>query len=158
MRGSGAPDMPIPPLDDESILLGAHARDWREAVRLAGSALERGGRATGQYAEEMVRMVEEHGPYIVISPGLALAHARPGPSVRADGLGVVILDTPVEFGHPYNDPVSVVLGLAVATPANHLTMVASLANAFDDPEATDRLAAATTADEVRAILAAGEAT
>jgi ascorbate PTS system EIIA or EIIAB component len=144
--------MAIPSLDDQSILLGAKARDWREAVRLAGTALERGGRTTRQYAEEMVRMIEEHGPYVVISPGLALAHARPGPSVKSDGLGVVILETPVEFGHPYNDPVKIVLGLAVATPDRHLTMVAGLANAFDDPATTERLAAATSADEVRSIL------
>ena len=44
-------------------------------------------------------MVDEHGPYIVIAPGLALAHARPGPEVLADGLAVVTLAEPVPFGH-----------------------------------------------------------
>ena len=39
----------------------------------------------------MIRMIEEHGPYVVIAPGLALAHARPGPEVLADGLSVVTL-------------------------------------------------------------------
>jgi hypothetical protein len=40
----------------------------------------------------MIRMIEEHGPYVVIAPGLALAHARPGPDVLADGLAVVTLE------------------------------------------------------------------
>jgi ascorbate PTS system EIIA or EIIAB component len=144
--------MTMPAIDDESVLLGVHARDWREAVRLAGRGLERGGRTTKHYADEMVRMVEEHGPYIVIAPGLALAHARPGPSVRADGLSVVVLDEPVEFGHPYNDPVRIVIGLAVVSPGEHLAMVATLANALDDRSAIERLGAAATADEVRGIL------
>lgn len=146
--------MSLPPLDDAAILLGARARDWREAVRLAGAGLERAGKSSLQYADEMVRMIEEHGPYVVISPGLALAHARPGPSVKADGLSVVVLAEPVPFGHPYNDPVRVVLGLAVATPDRHLAMVAGLANAFNDADTTERLAAAGDEDAVRAILGA----
>ncbi|WBU36813.1 PTS sugar transporter subunit IIA [Homoserinibacter sp. YIM 151385] len=146
--------MTLPGLADDGILLGARARDWREAVRLAGAGLERSGLARRQYADEMVRMIEEHGPYVVISPGLALAHARPGPSVLGDGLSVVVLDEPVAFGHPYNDPVRVVLGLAVATPERHLQLVADIANVFNDSTATQHLAEAADADAVRAILGA----
>ena len=97
-------------------------------------------------------MIVEHGPYVVIAPGLALAHARPGPEVLRDGLAVVTLSTPVDFGHPHNDPVQVVLGLAVHSPEHHLPMVAELANLFNDSDAVERLAEAATADQVRAIL------
>jgi PTS system ascorbate-specific IIA component len=102
----------------------------------------------------MVRMIDEHGPYIVVAPGLALAHARPGPEVATDGLAVVTLANPVEFGHPYNDPVRVVLGVAAASNESHLQLVAELANIFNDSDAVDRLARATSPDEVRGILGA----
>src|SRR5690606_22556894 len=105
--------MPLPPLTADGVPIGAEAADWREAVRLAGSALSRSGATTPAYSDEMIRMIDEHGPYVVIAPGLALAHARPGPSVLADGLAVVTLATPVAFGHPHNDPVGVILGLAL---------------------------------------------
>ena len=104
--------MSLPPLPDAGVQLGATAADWRAAVGLAGAALARTGAAEPSYADEMVRMIDEHGPYVVIAPGLALAHARPGPEVLSDGLSVVTLATPVTFGHPHNDPVRVVLGLA----------------------------------------------
>jgi PTS system ascorbate-specific IIA component len=146
--------MPLPPLPESAILLGAHADDWRAAVRLAGSALAASGAAKPAYADEMIRMIEEHGPYVVIAPGLALAHARPGPEVLRDGLAVVTLATPVAFGHPHNDPVQVVLALAVHSPENHLSMVAELANLFNDSDAVERLAEAGTADQVRVILGA----
>ncbi len=149
--------MPLPPLVDDAVDLGIRVDGWRDAVLRAGAALERSGSARAEYAAEMVRMIEEHGPYVVISPGLALAHARPGPAVLADGLAVVTLVEPVEFGHPHNDPVRVVLGLAVHTPDRHLAMVAELANAFNDADTTERLAAATTPDEVREILGRGTA-
>ena len=146
--------MPLPPMPDAAVRLGRSAADWREAVRLAGRALEDSGATTAVYADEMVRMIEEHGPYVVISPGLALAHARPGPSVLADGLSVVTLERPVPFGHPHNDPVQVVLGLAVRSPDRHLSLIADLANAFDVADTTARLAAAADADAVRSILGA----
>jgi PTS system ascorbate-specific IIA component len=146
--------MALPPLPDTAIQLGATAADWRAAVELAGACLTRAGAAEPGYADEMVRMIDEHGPYVVIAPGLALAHARPGPEVLGDGLAVVTLSTPVDFGHPHNDPVQVVLALAVHSPEHHLGMVAELANLFNASDAVERLAAAQTCEQVRAILGA----
>jgi PTS system ascorbate-specific IIA component len=144
--------MSLPPLAPEAIAIGIEVDDWRGAVLAAGSALAAAGIARAGYGNEMVRMIEEHGPYVVIAPGLALAHARPGPEVIADGLAVVTLATPVNFGHPYNDPVSVVLGLAVASGDAHIALVAELANVFNDSSAVAELAAATSVDQVQAIL------
>jgi PTS system ascorbate-specific IIA component len=144
--------MPLPPLLESAIILGADAADWQAAVRLAGRALADSGAARPVYADEMIRMIDEHGPYVVIAPGLALAHARPGPEVLADGLAVVTLATPVAFGHPHNDPVSVVLGLAISSAAAHLESVAQLANVFNDSTAIADLARATTTTEVLQIM------
>ena len=148
--------MPLPPLTETGIVLGADAADWRAAVRLAGSALTAVGSARAGYSDEMIRMIEEHGPYVVIAPGLALAHARPGPDVIGDGLAVVTLREPVDFGHPHNDPVRVVLGLAILRVESHLASVAAIANIFNDSDAVSALAAATSADEVLAIMGAAE--
>lgn len=144
--------MTLPPLPESAIQIGAEAADWRAAVTLAGDALVRSGAARPGYAGEMIRMIEEHGPYVAIAPGLALAHARPGPEVVADGLSVVTLATPVSFGHPHNDPVCVVLGLAIATADEHLAAVAAVANIFNDSTAIADLAGATSAAEVQRIM------
>ncbi len=146
--------MPLPPLPATAIILGAHAHDWCTAVRLVGMALVASGAAKPGYADEMIRMIEEHGPYVVIAPGLALAHARPGPDVLADGIAVATLATPVAFGHPHNDPVSVVLGLAIADASNHLATVAAIANLFNDSRAIEELRAATSVAEVQKIMGA----
>ena len=147
--------MSLPPLPESAIVIGAHAADWRAAVTLAGEALATSGAAKPGYSREMIRMIEEHGPYVVIAPGLALAHARPGPAVLADGLAIVTLAEPVNFGHPHNDPVSVVLGLAIKSADAHLKAVANLANVFNDSNAIQALAAATSVAEVQAIMAGG---
>lgn len=144
--------MALPELVDTAIVLRADAADWRAAVRLAGAALVASGSTTPGYSDEMIRMIEEHGPYVVIAPGLALAHARPGADVLSDGLAVVTLATPVNFGHPHNDPVNVVLGLALRGREGHLESIADLANVFNDSTAIADLTAASTPDEVRRIM------
>ena len=144
--------MALPPLPTEAIEIGAVVEDWRAAVSLAGDALVRSGAAKAGYAGEMIRMIEEHGPYVVIAPGLALAHARPGPDVLADGLAIIVLSEPVALGHPHNDPVRVVLAIAIAKAGEHLAAVAGLANIFNDSTAIADLAAATTPEEVQRIM------
>jgi len=144
--------MSLPPLPESAIEISAFAADWRSAVALSGEALARSGAAKPGYADEMIRMIEDHGPYIVIAPGLALAHARPGPQVLNDGLSIVTLKHPVRFGHAHNDPVRVVLGLAITEPGAHLAAVAAVANIFNDSSAIDQLAAAETAAEVQRIM------
>jgi ascorbate PTS system EIIA or EIIAB component len=144
--------MSLPPLPAQAIALGVEVDDWQGAVRAAGEALAVAGIAKPSYADEMIRMIDEHGPYVVIAPGLALAHARPGPEVLKDGIAVVTLATPINFGHPYNDPVSVVLALAVDASDAHVALVAELANLFNDSSAITDLAAATTVDEVQRIF------
>lgn len=144
--------MSLPPLPESAIEIGVSAKDWRAAVALSGEALARSGAAHPGYAHEMIRMIEDHGPYVVIAPGLALAHARPGPQVIANGLSIVTLKEPVRFGHAHNDPVRVVLGLAITEAGAHLAAVAAVANIFNDSSAIDQLAAATTPAEVQRIM------
>ena len=146
--------MSLPAVPADAISLGVRVDDWRGAVRAAGAALTAAGIAEPAYADEMIRMIEEHGPYVVIAPGLALAHARPGPAVLKDGIAVVTLATPVDFGHPYNDPVSVIVALAVASSEAQIALVAELANVFNDSTAIADLEAAETVDDVRRILGA----
>ncbi|MBX3194025.1 MAG: PTS sugar transporter subunit IIA [Microbacteriaceae bacterium] len=145
----------LPPLPDDGVQLGATAATWQDAVRLAAAGLARTGAATPAYADEMIRMIDDHGPYVVVAPGLALAHARPGPEVLRDGLSVVTLATPVAFGHPHHDPVRVIVGLA-AGYATHLPVIAALANVFNDTDAVGALADAPSAAEVRTLLGAPE--
>jgi PTS system ascorbate-specific IIA component len=142
----------VPPLPLDAVEVGATVADWREAVRLAGALLERSGATRPDYADDMIRMIEQHGPYVVIAPGLALAHARPGPAVLADGLSIVTLATPVPFGHPHHDPVRIVVGLAVAAPTGHITAVAGLANVLDHADTIALLAEAESPEQVLEIM------
>ncbi|GAB3521004.1 PTS sugar transporter subunit IIA [Arthrobacter monumenti] len=135
-----------------SITTNVTASDWMEAIRLAGSGLVAGGVATDDYTDQMIAAVEEHGPYIVIAPGVALAHARPSEAVLKEGLSWVSLASPIEFGHKANDPVSLVIGLAALNHTSHIELLKAIAAVLSNPAARRRLDAATSKEEVRSIL------
>ena len=140
-----------------SLAVAVTASDREAAIRASGQLLVESGRVTADYIDQMVAAVEEFGPYIVIAPGIALAHARPSESVLATGLSLAVLASPVEFGS-HNDPVNLVFGLAAVDHDSHLTVLAELAERLSDEHFVNKLINASTNDQLGALLAteAGE--
>ncbi len=139
-------------LPNTSFQLDGHADDWREAIRLAGQRLTSSGFATIAYTDEMIAAVEQHGPYMVIAPGLALAHSRPSPAVLKTGMSWVRLVSPVEFGHAQNDPVSLVIGLAAVDETEHIDVLAMLSRSLGDQSKRAALDNAQSPAEIRSLL------
>ena len=136
----------------DAIRIGARARDWRAAVRVCGDALVASGATDPAYTDEMIATVEQLGPYIVIAPGIALAHSRPSPAVHRAGVSLVTLATPVEFGHRQNDPVTLVVGLAALDDEGHVTALATLAEFLADEQRRTALLAAPDPEAVRLLI------
>ena len=145
--GPGAPRRP--PL--VTAKAGVRADDWREAVREAASALVAVGAAGAGYPDACIRVVEENGPYIVLTKGLALVHARPEDGGLAVGVGATRLATPVEFGHPGNDPVDLLLAFCTPDADSHVGTLSGLARALSGGLA-DRLRAAPGEDDLARTL------
>jgi PTS system ascorbate-specific IIA component len=114
-------------LTAEQIRLQIAAPDWRAAVRSAGELLELAGVCEPRYVEAMIAAVERLGPYMVLAPGIALAHARPEDGVLKPGLSIVTLATPVAFGSPENDPVRLVIAFGGVDHTSHIGMLQELA-------------------------------
>ena len=128
-------------LSPESIVLDASAADWCDAIQQAGSLLENAGHCTPDYTQSMIDTVAHNGPYIVLTPGLALAHARPSAAVQS-----------TSFGHPKNDPVSIVIALAAADKTQHLDALSSLSTVLANSTRRAGLDKAATVEEVLELL------
>lgn len=70
----------------DCIALDVSATTWEEAVLAAGGLLEQADIAGPAYTGSMIDNVETNGPYIVVAPGFAFAHARPSPAVHRTGI------------------------------------------------------------------------
>jgi PTS system ascorbate-specific IIA component len=136
-----------------SIQVGVSLTSRDEAISLAGQLLVDSGRVHQSYIQEMLSAIEEYGPYIVIAPGIALAHGRPSDLVIANGMSVVVLSEPIVFGSERNDPVSLVFGLAATGHDEHLEFMAALAEALSTTSFVNSLLNAEDSEQIRLLLA-----
>ena len=135
-------------LKKEYIRVNETASDWKEAVRKSNLPLLEHHCITEDYIEGTINMVKLLGPYIVICPGIAIAHARPEDGALENSISLITLEKPVKFGHEMNDPVKLVFTLAAKSNEGHLTALADLAMVLGDEKKYDRVMHADTVDEL----------
>jgi len=135
-----------------SIHTGVRVRDWHAAIEEAGNLLVAVGAVEPRYVQAMIRAVDEHGPYIVIYPGVALAHALPEEGSLSLAFSLIILDPPVLFGNEENDPIRAVFALAAVDGESHLAAIEDLMELLDDFERYASLLAAQDATEAARVI------
>lgn len=135
-----------------NIELNVNAVDWEDATRKAGEILLRNGCITNEYIAAMIKSAKELGPYIVIASGLAMPHARPENGVIKTGFSLMILDTPINYGHSDNDPVWIVIAMACSDNSSHIQMLKAIATIFEQPEAIEELKSAENKKDVMKII------
>ena len=138
-----------------SIAVGVVVDSREAAIVGAGELLVASGRTTAGYTAEMLAVLNELGPYFVIAPGIAIAHARPSESVLSAGLSLAVLAKPVEFGSDHNDPVRLVFGLCAKDHDGHIEVLAGLAEVLSDEAMVNFLLNAPDAARIHDFLASG---
>ena len=138
-------------LEASRVKTGVKAATWKEAIKAAGEILVEARSCTIEYINAMIASVEELGPYIVITPHVALAHARPSSQVNQTDMSLVVLDKAVEFGSVANDPVKLVFAFCATDDTSHLQQLSQLAENLN-PETINKLSKAIAVEEVLAIL------
>ena len=121
-------------ISEENVVFNNKFDNWQDAVRFAGNLLVRSGCINEEYREDMVKTIEEFGPYIVIMPGVALAHARPDGNVFENKIALISMPEGVEFGNPENDPVHFLFAVAARTDKEHVLMFKEIANFISHEE------------------------
>ncbi len=137
---------------ENSIRVGAIALDREHAIEMSGELLVASGRSTPEYTESMLDAVAENGPYIVIAPGIALAHGRPSEAVLEIGLSMVTLAEPVIFGNEANDPVRLVIGLCATDHKSHIDIMAELAAFLGDANSVNTVLSSGDSDQIRLLF------
>jgi PTS system ascorbate-specific IIA component len=119
---------------------------------MAGDLLVASGRTTPEYTKQMIDALVEHGPYMVIAPGIALVHGRPSEAVLETGLSLVTLAQPVVFGNQANDPVRLVIGLCAFDHSSHLGLMQELATFLMDDSYVNSLLNAVDSEQIRELF------
>lgn len=139
-------------LSDDNILFEKGDFTWQEAIQQVAKPLLRKKNITEDYVQAMIEDVKKYGPYIVIGPHLALAHARPEDGANQLGLSLAIFQKPVSFGHEFNDPVKVIFCLSAVDSYSHLNIMKSLVSLIRKEDNIKKLADASNIQMVKKIL------
>ncbi len=130
---------------------GLEVGGWQEAIRASCQPLLDAEAIEERYVDRCIEMVEEEGPYVVVAPGIALAHARPEDGVKRLCLSVATLTTPVEFGHEENDPVDLVFAFGSPDSTQHIELLRSLARQLQE-DLADKLRQADTGEDAEVLI------
>ena len=98
----------------------AQVADWQAALHLCAAPLRAGGFITPAYVDAIIATHEKIGPYYVLAPQIALAHARPEDGALRQGLALLVLEQPVAFHSTENDPVDLVWMFCATDHKAHL--------------------------------------
>lgn len=142
-------------LNENYIEVKYPAKNYEDAVRKCGELLVRNGAASEEYIEAMLENVKTNGTYIVIAPGIAMPHARPERGAIRTGFSIMILEEPINFGHPTNDPVRLVIGLCATDHESHLRALSELVEFLSNEQNIEALHEAISKEEIMEIIKEG---
>lgn len=134
----------------ENIQVLDKVEDWQAAIRLAAKPLEANESIVTSYIDTMIDNVEEHGPYIVLMPDVAIPHARPEDGVRKLGMSVLKVGDPVVF--PENKSVRLFFVLAAIDQTTHLKALAQLTELLGNEADLATLLSAQTSDDMLPVI------
>lgn len=126
------------------------ARDWKEAIRMSCEPLEADGTVEANYKEDIIKCVEKYGPYIVITPNVAMPHSQEGAEgVNKTAISFMRLEKPVSFepGDPEKDA-QLFFTLASCNPDQHLDNMSRLSEMLMNEDLVEALAKTSTPEDL----------
>ena len=98
--------------------------DWKEAITKAGNILQKNGFIKQDYIEEMIKLIEKHGAYIIIEEGMAIPHAPISKNVLKTGISLLIVKEKVLF--PNGKGANIFLSFATINKTEHIGILNDL--------------------------------
>ncbi|MGE8000834.1 PTS sugar transporter subunit IIA [Lysinibacillus sp. NPDC093190] len=133
-------------LTKDTIQLANFVNTWQEAIHLAASPLLKHNKIEKRYIESMIHSIEKHGPYVVITPKVAIPHARHTEGVNELAISLLSLQKPVFFGP--EKPVFLIIILAATDSASHLQALVDLTKILQEPNQIDSIIACQHKDDI----------
>ena len=122
-------------IKQEYIKLNVECSTWEESIQKAGQILLENEIVTNQYIEESIRSAKQlGGSYIVITKGVAIPHVTSHVGVEKNGVSIITLKNPIEFGNKENDPVKIVFMLATLDMESHINVLSKISNLLSQSE------------------------
>lgn len=126
------------------------AKDWKDAIKLASNPLIKAKKIEERYVDSMIENIKRFGEYIIMAPNIAMPHSRPENGVNESCLSLLKLNRGVEFES--GEEVQLFLILGAKDNESHINILKELMNFFDDEEKIEKIAKASTVEEIKNLI------
>ncbi|RRD40507.1 PRD domain-containing protein [Leptotrichia sp. OH3620_COT-345] len=111
-------------LNRDNVKFLDNVKSWQEGMLEAGTMLVKNKNTTFDYVNEMIELVEKHGPYIIIDEGIAMPHAGISENVLKTGVSLLIVKEKVKFSDGRG--VNIFLSFAAKNKNEHMEILNDL--------------------------------
>lgn len=116
-----------------NIRLVDSVKDWEEAVALSSAPLLEKKLIEQRYIDRIIAGIKELGPYIVLTDGVMMPHARPEDGVLKKGMSFLKIRKGVKL-YKTDEPVFASFTLAAENADGHQDAIAELADFLDNED------------------------
>lgn len=125
--------------------------DWQQAIDLSMNCLLENNIVEPRYVAAIKHSTQQNGAYYILTPEVAMPHARPEEGALGTALTLTVLPNGVYFNDD-NPQVKVLIGLAAQDADSHINAIQLLSEMFCDDEAIEQLTQATDVSAIKEIV------
>ncbi|MBM6822528.1 PTS sugar transporter subunit IIA [Fusobacterium mortiferum] len=143
--------MGIKKILEDRIQVVEKVESWEKAIEVGAFPLVKDKKIKFNYIENMIKNIEELGPYIILIPGVAMPHARPDENVLESSISLLKVNEGVKFSEN-TDKVYLMFCLAAKDSSSHIEIIEKLMEVLSDEEKIEKLIKAKTKEELKSFL------
>ncbi|MGL5732484.1 MAG: PTS sugar transporter subunit IIA [Metamycoplasmataceae bacterium] len=117
---------------NDLIKISNKSLNWEDAVREGVDLLVQNDVCLPTFADEIIKSVEKFGPYFILMPKLALAHAAPGDYIKKSGLSLIVFKEEIKFSDSQSHNVQLLFTLAAKDESSHIDLLMKFAELFQE--------------------------
>lgn len=121
-------------------------KNWEDAIRVTARVLLDDGCINEHYIDTMVSLTKKYGPYFVISPQIAVAHAQPKDGAFKIGVSLSIYKNGLDIME--KEKVKFLFVLATPNQNEHMHILQNIACLAEHPDAMDQMMEAVCKEDI----------
>ena len=129
--------MGIKKILEDRIQVVEKVESWEKAIEVGAFPLVKDKKIKFNYIENMIKNIEELGPYIILIPGVAMPHARPDENVLESSISLLKVNEGVKFSEN-TDKVYLMFCLAANDSSSHIEIIEQLMEVLSDEEKIEK--------------------
>lgn len=132
----------------DNIRLNLNCSDFKEVIHEGTKPLEEQGYITEEYGNGIIKKLIDLGAYMVIAPGICLAHTDLPNEINKSCMSFISLKYPINFKSEFNDPVKIVLTFASLDKEIHLNALLEFMDIINNSRDLDKIKSTTSKDDI----------